>query len=244
MMVDDLDNLSVLDASCCLADFVVVDKDDLAVRVHGDVGPRDDANRHVAFIEHDGLTERTFHDVGHSLFELVFSIEREDLRFHDGVDRLVERCDEVRRNRHLRRALGFEDISRRNVAVGDHARRDEALVRAVLVRDDERLHVVLAQDAPGFDDLRICFDRERIGCHDVGHASEQVVDDHGHIDAPLVEYAGRFARQRAEARRYVRGDFLAFFRVAPSQLVLEPCVADSCADRVIVRILVSYHDDG
>lgn len=55
MMVDDLDDLSFVDTVNCLAAFIVIDEDDLALWALCHVGTRDDADAVAFVVEHDAL---------------------------------------------------------------------------------------------------------------------------------------------------------------------------------------------
>ena len=151
MMVDDLDDLGLLDAVGGLARLVVVHEHHLALRAHGHVRARDDADGEAVVVQHDGLAQRAGHEVFDSLLEQALLVEDEHIGLGDLVHLLTERGDEVAGDRHLVRPSVLEGVGGGDVALGDHARGDESTVGAVVVRHHERAHVVLAQQATRFE---------------------------------------------------------------------------------------------
>ena len=150
--------------------------------------------------------------------------------------------------RSLATAISFsrpprERVGGGDVALGDHARGDEAAVRAVVVRHDERAHVVLAQQAPRLEQGGVMADGDGIGRHDIGHARVHVGDDVGSGDAVLLEDPGGLRRRGAEADGTVdAGRLFGILRPA-GKFVLQIRVAHRCADRIVVRVLMAHDDD-
>ncbi len=242
-MVDDLDDFGLLDAVDRLAYLVVVDEHHLALRAHGHVRARDDADGAPLVVEHDGLAQRASHEVLDGLFQQAVLAEHEHVGFRDVLHPLPQRGDEVARDGHLVRAAFLERVGGGDVALGDHARGDEAAVRAVVVRHDERAHVVLAQQAPRLEQGGVVADGDGIGRHDIGHARVHVGDDVGGGDAVPLEDPGGLRRQGAEADGTVdAGRLFGILRPA-GKLVLQIRVAHRCADRIVVRVLMAHDDD-
>ena len=123
-------------------------------------------------------------------------------------------------------------------------RADDALVHTLLVGHDDRLDVVLAQDATCIDDLGIRRCADDIGGHDIGNAREHVVDDRRRFDTPTLEHARRLGRKRAQANGQILLRLLTCRRIALGELVFQVCISDGAANGIIVRILVTDDQDG
>ena len=226
-----------------LARLVVVHEDDAPSRPHRHVRARDDADGEPVCIEHHGLAQLAGHEVLDGLLEQAVLVQHEHVRLGDVLHFLVERGDEVVRHRHLVGAALLELVGRRDVALRDHTRGDEAPVRAVVVRDHEGADVALAQQPTGLQDGGVTADGEGARRHDVEHARVNVADDLGRGQTVALKHPRRLGRQRPQSGGHVRARRAAGGLVAACELVFEMRVRDRRADGVVVGVLVPHHDD-
>ena len=237
MMVDDLDDLGLLDAVGGLARLVVVHEHHLALRAHGHVRARDDADGKAVVVQHDGLAQRAGHEVFDSLLEQALLVEDEHIGLGDLVHLLTERGDEVAGDRHLVRPSVLEGVGGGDVALGDHARGD------VVVRHHERAHVVLAQQATRLEQRGVMADGYRVRRHHVSDARMHMTHDLGRGDTALFQNPGALRRQRPQAGGNVRLERLPLAGRTARQLVLQVGVAHCRGDGIVVRVLVAHDDD-
>ncbi|CDD59160.1 unknown [Eggerthella sp. CAG:298] len=184
MMVDDLDDFGFVDAVSCLAAFVMVDEDDLALRALCHVGTRDDADAVAFIVEHDAFTQLTHENGRRRILQKVILVQEDDILFDELGDGLRERSCKIVRGvlKVFGAIIAVAMVHGGNVAIRHHAQGNEPLVLALFVGDDDRTLVVATQQAACVEQRGIERKTDGIGGHDILDARVNMVDELGRSD--------------------------------------------------------------